>query len=231
MKINYVYELNQFDVWLETHPDVTSSQILLWYALMRIANKAGWPQKFSVSMSTLENKTRIKKDSILSARNRLKKNGLIGFASRPGRQAAMYWILPFDCKNKYEQEKTDDQTFDFDTEDMPTIDQGWEAIHKCYFDNFSAMIPQGVREEKLHDYYEQFGEEIVCLAIQQTAMRAGESEGRFAYLMAILNRWSNENVKSIEDAKKQIEKHRNALKHVSNAQQNESDRADYKVYR
>ena len=93
--LNYLSELNAFQDWLETQPMVTNSQICLWYALMAIANRAGWPERFAVAISVLEDRTRLKRDAILSARNGLAQCGRIEFQTRQGRQSAVYRLLPF----------------------------------------------------------------------------------------------------------------------------------------
>ena len=74
--MNYIKEINSFYDWLETNP-LASSCIVLWYALMHIANKAGWPDTFAVAISVLEIKTGLKKDTIYDARNKLQQAGRI----------------------------------------------------------------------------------------------------------------------------------------------------------
>lgn len=92
--MNFIKENNAFYDWLETNPLATSS-IVLWHALMHIANKAGWPDKFAVAVSVLELKTGLKKDAIYDARNKLQQAGRINWESRKGNQSAIYEIIPF----------------------------------------------------------------------------------------------------------------------------------------
>lgn len=92
--MNYLAELNAFYDWLETNP-LATSDIALWYALMHIANKAGWPDTFAVAVSVLELKTGLKKDAIKDARNRLEQRGRIKWESRKGNQSAIYTVVGF----------------------------------------------------------------------------------------------------------------------------------------
>ncbi|RYZ16178.1 MAG: hypothetical protein EOP49_52040 [Sphingobacteriales bacterium] len=90
--MNYISEINHFYDWLETNP-VSDSAIALWHALMHINNKCGWKPEFSVSISTIQNKTGLSKSSILRARTALAEAGRITFASREGQKSAMYSLI------------------------------------------------------------------------------------------------------------------------------------------
>lgn len=92
--MNYIREINAFYDWLETNT-LSDSAINLWHALMHIANKAGWTEEFAVALSTLQLKTGLKKDAVITARNRLQTVGRIKFRSRSGQQSAIYSIVPF----------------------------------------------------------------------------------------------------------------------------------------
>jgi DnaD/phage-associated family protein len=92
--VDYTKEINAFFDWLETNT-LTDSAIVLWHALMHTCNRAGWPDEFAVAISTLSNKTGLKKDAINRARHRLQQTGRIDFQSRAGQQSAIYKILPF----------------------------------------------------------------------------------------------------------------------------------------
>jgi uncharacterized phage protein (TIGR02220 family) len=92
--MNYIKEINSFYDWLETN-QLTTSCIVLWFALMNIANKAGWPDKFAVAVSVLEVKTGLKRDAIYDARNKLQQVGRIRWESRKGNQCAVYQFMQF----------------------------------------------------------------------------------------------------------------------------------------
>lgn len=102
--MNYLREINAFYDRLETH-ELDASSIALWHALMATANKAGWPDDFSVSMSVLETKTGLSRKAIERARNLLLKKGYINWHSRQGRQSAVYSLVSlFELSNKQDIE-------------------------------------------------------------------------------------------------------------------------------
>ncbi|RTE05510.1 DnaD domain protein [Paenibacillus whitsoniae] len=92
MILDYQQEVNAFYDWLETNT-LSDAAIVLWHALMHTCNRAGWPDEFAVAVSTLSNKTGLKKDAINRARHRLQQTGRIDFSSRPGQQSAVYKII------------------------------------------------------------------------------------------------------------------------------------------
>lgn len=90
--MNYVREINAFYDRLEINP-LSVSAIALWYALMHICNKAGWPANFSVAVSVLSIKSGLKERTVYLARNELKQKGYINFQSRKGNQSATYQMI------------------------------------------------------------------------------------------------------------------------------------------
>jgi len=53
VNMNYIKELNAFIDWLETNPLDATAQAL-WFHLMAICNKCGWPEWFAVANLTLK---------------------------------------------------------------------------------------------------------------------------------------------------------------------------------
>jgi hypothetical protein len=96
--VNYLREINAFYDWLETN-SMSASCIVLWHALMAIANKTGWAPEFAVAISTLETKTGLKKKTIERCRNTLKQKGLINWKERGGSLSAVYSINSLCVKN------------------------------------------------------------------------------------------------------------------------------------
>ena len=93
--MNYIEEINKFQVWISLHPDVSTSARILWFALMHYDNVSGWKETFSVAMSSLMEKTGLGKQAIVRARRVLQENGRINYVARKGNQATMYQILSF----------------------------------------------------------------------------------------------------------------------------------------
>ena len=92
--MNYILEIKAFYDWLEVN-QLSTAGIVLWHALMHIANKTGWQDNFTVAIAVLEIKTGLQKKAIINARNNLKQAGLIDFTSRTGNKSAIYKMNSF----------------------------------------------------------------------------------------------------------------------------------------
>ena len=92
--MNYILEIKAFYDWLEVN-QLSTSAIVLWHALMHIANKTGWQDTFTVATVVLSTKTGLKKQALYNARVALQNKGLISFKIRTGNQAAIYKINSF----------------------------------------------------------------------------------------------------------------------------------------
>lgn len=92
--MNYLLEIKAFYDWLEVN-QLSTSGIVLWHALMHIANKTGWQDTFTVATVVLSTKTGLKRDALYNARTALQNKGLISFKVRKGNQTAIYKINSF----------------------------------------------------------------------------------------------------------------------------------------
>ncbi|MEG0691981.1 MAG: hypothetical protein RR444_02760 [Oscillospiraceae bacterium] len=92
--MNYILEIKSFYDWLELNPLPTSA-IVLWHALMSIANKTYWKQELSIPLSILEMKTGLKKGTIINARQILHDIGRITTIQQLGQKACVYSLIPF----------------------------------------------------------------------------------------------------------------------------------------
>ena len=107
--MNYFQELNAFDTWLETNP-VRAEAIALWFALIRIANNAGWPEEFTVANGTLQTKAGLSIDQLKSARDLLVSRGLIGYVkSKKVNQAGKYKMLSIAQNTQQKPQRTTQQ--------------------------------------------------------------------------------------------------------------------------
>ena len=91
--MNYIEEMNAFNVWITLHPEVSSSAQLLWYVLMHYNNTCSWKKQFSVPMSMLMISTRLSESSVKRARLALLKAGRIRYCVRPGKKATVYEMI------------------------------------------------------------------------------------------------------------------------------------------
>lgn len=87
--MNYIAEIKAFYDALEINPQPNTA-IALWHALMSIANKAGWPDTFTVASSVLGLRSGLSASAFKRARNKLATDGFIEWKSRGGNQSAQY---------------------------------------------------------------------------------------------------------------------------------------------
>ena len=91
--MNYIEEMNAFNVWITLHPEVSTSAQVLWYVLMHYNNTCSWKKQFSVPMSMLMTSTRLSESSVKRARLALQKAGRIRYSVRPGKKATVYEMI------------------------------------------------------------------------------------------------------------------------------------------
>ena len=97
--MNYIAEVKAFYDRLELNP-LTAPAIALWHALVSIANKSGWQQEFTASVSILMLKSGLNAQAIKRARNQLEQKGYITWRSRGGNQSAIYHLNSLVVQNE-----------------------------------------------------------------------------------------------------------------------------------
>lgn len=101
--MNYLAEIKAFYDRLELNPQ-PNTVIALWHALMSIANKAGWPDTFTVAQSVLGLRSGLNASALKRARNKLATDGFIEWKQRGGNLSAQYRInslvVQNQCKNE-----------------------------------------------------------------------------------------------------------------------------------
>lgn len=113
--MNYFLLINAFYESLEQKP-LKPPQIALWHALANIANKAGWPATFTVSITALSNKTGMNRIAVERARNTLAQMGYIQWKTRGGSAAAIYDISNLCIKNAYRNDAQTDSPSENDAQ-------------------------------------------------------------------------------------------------------------------
>lgn len=97
--MKYISQINAFYDALEINP-LPAPSIALWHALHAIANKTGWQQEFSVSVSSLGLRAGLNEAAVKRARNKLKEAGLIEWRARAGNQSAVYKLKQLYAENQ-----------------------------------------------------------------------------------------------------------------------------------
>lgn len=101
--MNYIAEIKAFYDRLELNPQPNTA-IALWHALMSMANKAGWPDTFTVASSVLGLRSGLNASALKRARNKLATDGFIEWKSRGGNQSAQYRMISLVVQNPYKNE-------------------------------------------------------------------------------------------------------------------------------
>ena len=101
--MNYIAELKAFYDRLELNPQPNTA-IALWHALMSIANKAMWPDMFTVAQSVLMLKSGLNESAFKRARNKLSTDGLIEWKTRGGNLSAQYRMISLVVQNQPQNE-------------------------------------------------------------------------------------------------------------------------------
>lgn len=104
--MNYLEQIVAFSRWKEVNP-LPASAIALWYELMAVCNKAGWPQEFTVPNAVLQSYAGLSKKEFENARQLLISIGLINYKkSQRVNQAGKYSINYFPIVQKGKQPGT-----------------------------------------------------------------------------------------------------------------------------
>lgn len=89
--MNYIAELNAFHDYLLAN-QLSTSEIVLWHALMHINNSIMWKNEFTASNLMLQQLTGLSISGLAVAKNKLKQRGLIDYIIRKGRQAGKFRV-------------------------------------------------------------------------------------------------------------------------------------------
>lgn len=81
--------------------------------------------------------------------------------------------------------------------DISGIDPEWLKIVSCYERNI-GLVPYGTAGDILASFYEDLGADVVCKAIEVT--NTANANNPWKYLQAVLNKWVEQGINTIEKA-------------------------------
>lgn len=100
--MNYITEINQFNLWLESHYLTTNAQ-LLWYKLMNLFNKCGWVDWVQVDNYRLMSFIQVRsEDTAIRARDELVSSGLIEYQKGKKKSPNKYRMISFQASDEVE---------------------------------------------------------------------------------------------------------------------------------
>ena len=89
--MNMISQINAFEDWLE-YNELGAGPQLLWYKLLRVANRSGWQSELSIPNTRLQSMTKSTEKTLINHRNQLIQCGLLTYKKR-GRTKAGIYIL------------------------------------------------------------------------------------------------------------------------------------------
>ena len=142
--MNYLAELKAFYDRLELNPQ-PNTVIALWHALMSIANKAGWPDTFTVASSVLGLRSGLNASALKRARNKLATDGFIEWKSRGRNLAAQYKMKSLVVQNYTQNEpQCEPQS---EPQNEPQCEPQSEPINKHKQKQNKKEVPNGTKKK------------------------------------------------------------------------------------
>lgn len=208
--MNYLREINAFIDWLETNPLEASTQTL-WFHLMAIANKSGWPEWFTVANPLLQAKVGVSENTLIKHRNFLAQRGRIEYRSMGKQKAGKYRIISFtsDITSNFEAKREVKCEAKYEVKPAVNHEVKGSALFKLnetkennsnsvdnpnpfrLFESEGFGTISGIIREKLGDLIDDYGERWVCEAMKSSVFSGKRS---LTYVNGILQRWKADGV-------------------------------------
>lgn len=215
-----LYSLNEMFYTMQMMNPMSAGQIALWHALVRIANKARWPDWFTVAGITLVQLSGLSSAGVKKARNELKQRGLIDFKSN-GTKAASYRLLNTsessqDSSRNSSQDCSQGSNQDSSRNSSPLKDNTKQntstvapvvveesAGYRSYIEQHLRSMAPGNWEEARSYIEDGLTVEMICHAVDEAN---AQGKKHWAYVRGILNRYLTEGITTVEQAKSCVNK-------------------------
>lgn len=209
--MDFAAESNAFLDWNETNPLEPTTQ-LLWFHLMVIANKSGYPEWFTVKNPLLQAKVGITENTLIKHRNYLIQSGRIEYKSMGKQKAGKYKMVSLTSKNEVnhaaKQEVKGEVNHaakgsaflkDFKGSSTSTNPESFYAAYQRVFGH--QLTP--FQSEQLGQYIDKDGmdECVVIRALERAGSSAsGRYRGYFSLVTKILDDYVSAGVRTLEQA-------------------------------
>lgn len=150
--MNYFKQINELYSCLD-YKQLSSSAILVYMALLHIANKSGWQEELSIANSTLKERTKLSIGVVQRARDELVKYGLIIYIKGTrDLEAPKYRIIKlYDRHGKEIDNETDNEIGNgIDNETSNEID----TYNKHNITKHNININSKEKKDDLSEHYE-----------------------------------------------------------------------------
>lgn len=206
--MTYIDYLNDFNQWLETNALPASSQ-LMFYKLLYVFNRAGWPEYVGVDNLRLMLMTDTKSEkTVIRARDKLVEAGFITY--KKGRKGTpnQYALCKKHCNNysisdsvsasisdSHIKTKTKTKTNKDDDDRAHARDEGLGRVMSAYMNHIDPL-PTQTSIDLLKGYVQTLGEEV-CLRAIDRAIDAGAR--KWTYICKILQNCEKDGIHSVAD--------------------------------
>ena len=211
-----LYSLNEAFYTQQMMNPMSSGQIALWHAIVRIANKSRWPDWFTIAGITLVQLSGLSHAGVKKARNELKQRGLIDFRAN-GTKATSYHLIDIsessqDGSRNSSQDGSRNSSQDGsrnssalriqnNTKQTPTVPNGDAPDGGRGAAYVSTHLPgmSGGNWDELRSYMEDgLSMDVICHAVDEAAANGKRS---WSYVRRILNRYLTEGIRTVDQAK------------------------------
>lgn len=198
--MNYLKEMNAFIDWLETNPLEASTQTL-WFHLMAIANKSGWPEWFAVANPLLQAKVGISENSLIKHRNMLIQKGRIEYRNQGKKQAGKYRIIPitsnFEVKHEVNRGVKHEVNPEVKGSALFKLNENKQDESGSSMNPFRIFETEGFGTissfiaDNLNCLIDDYGERWVCEAMKAAVV---QGKRKLSYVGGILKSWKADGI-------------------------------------
>ena len=197
MDFNYETEITKFYDWLESKTDMTPSAITLWFALMELWKREGYPDEVVVNSSTLKSKTRLDSAVLKVAADILTDSGRIWYARNKGKQTFHCKIIPFvsdsaEQKSRHDYDSHSRKSSAFQASPVELVVQHYKKV-------FGKRHKRRARKDVENFISIGVQESLICRALD---ISEAKGVGTWAYAEGVIEIWMKSGVFSLDDLEK-----------------------------
>lgn len=232
--MNMISQINSFEDWLE-YNELGAGPQLLWYKLLRVANRSGWQSELSIANTRLQSMTKSTEKTLINHRNQLIQCGLLTYKKRGRTKAGIYILtdlttgeIPVVSTVKPKVKPTVVSTV------KPTVnvsayvkqdetkrneinnhdDDGYEGPAEL-LQRLYGKFPQGVLQGALVNWLKVWPVEMINYAIQTSFDYGKEMNALKPYMARIFQNWKSAGIDTVEKAKEANRKFRESQRPTS----------------
>ena len=199
--MTYIDYLNAFNQWLETNALPVSSQ-LLYFKMLNVFNRAGWPEDVGVDNLRLMFMAGLKSEkSAIQARDKLVETGFIIYQKGKKGSPNRYFLVNtgvntgVNTVKKDSHIKTKTKTKEISPDGDTKKDPAVAAVMSAYMDRINPNVSEQLVAEML-GFLQAMGQECCLRAIQ---IAQDERKTQWSYVRGILRSKQAQGVRCLAD--------------------------------